>query len=266
MAYEVIPGIYKMTNKMTGKVYIGQSKNIKRRWNTHKQYAVLGYTDSYIHKAIAKYGWDAFDKEILIVVEGRDDMNHYEQALINQYGCMAPAGYNLREGGWSGALSPESIEKGRQKKIGRKWTLEQREKILAAKTGKPLSAEHKAKLREKRLGAKFPPEFGAKISAAKKGKRQNLTDAQRAAKSEAARGRTHSEETKQKIRKWNIGRKMPADSKIFTDDYKKRMSALKKGIKPAITGVGHTEAAKQKMRDAWAKRKAKQFITDGGQL
>ena len=261
MAYEVIPGIYKLTNTVTGKVYIGQSKNIKRRWNTHKQYASLGYTDSYIHRSIAKHGWDNFKKEILIVVVGRDDMDNYECALIEQYGCMAPNGYNSREGGWNGALSKESIAKGLAKRA-----LNPPKKRRSSPRGVPLTEEHKAKLREKRLGMKFPPEFGAKVSAAKKGKPQNLTEEQRARKAEASKGRTHSEETKQRLREWNLGRKMPADSKTFTDEYRQRMSVLKKGIKPAITGVGHTEQAKQKMRDSWAKRKAAKLITDGGQL
>ncbi len=265
MTYKAIPGIYKLTNRITGKVYIGQSQNIKHRWNGHKQYAALGYLENYIHKSIAKYGWDNFDKEILIIVSDRDDMNRYECALIEQYGCMAPNGYNLREGGWNGPLSPESIEKGRKKRIGRKWTEEQRARVTGRKNG-PLSEEHKSKLREKRIGMKFPPEVGAKISAAKKGKSQNLTEDQREARASIWRGRKHSEETKQKIREWNLGRKMPLDSKTFSPEYRQKMSELKKGIKPAITGIGHTEEAKQKMRDAWAKRKADKLINDGGQL
>lgn len=91
------------------------------------------------------------------------------------------------EGGWNGALSPESIEKGRIKRIGQKRTPEQLEKWR--KPRGPLSEEHKAKLREVRKGCVWPKEFGEKISAAKKGKPQNLTEEQRALKSEAAMGR-----------------------------------------------------------------------------
>lgn len=187
MSYTAIPGIYNLTNRITGKVYIGQSKNIKSRWNCHKQYAKNGHTDNYVHRSIAKHGWDNFDKEILIICADRDDMNRYECALIEQYGCMAPNGYNSREGGWNGALSPESIEKGRIKRIGQKRTPEQLEKWR--KPRGPLSEEHKAKLREVRKGCVWPKEFGEKISAAKKGKPQNLTEEQRALKSEAAMGR-----------------------------------------------------------------------------
>lgn len=31
-----ISGVYKITNKITGDFYIGSSKNIKRRWYSHK--------------------------------------------------------------------------------------------------------------------------------------------------------------------------------------------------------------------------------------
>ena len=38
MAREKICGIYKITNLINGKVYIGQSTNIERRWKDHKSY------------------------------------------------------------------------------------------------------------------------------------------------------------------------------------------------------------------------------------
>lgn len=54
-------GIYKITNKVNGKVYIDQSKNIEKRWKQH-----LGAKDNYlIHRAIRKYGKDNFSFEIV---------------------------------------------------------------------------------------------------------------------------------------------------------------------------------------------------------
>lgn len=61
MAKDKICGIYCLTNKINGKKYIGQSKNIHDRWRSHKQ-ATKNYV---ISKAIIKYGQDNFDKEIL---------------------------------------------------------------------------------------------------------------------------------------------------------------------------------------------------------
>ena len=50
-------GIYKITNISSGKVYIGQSNNIQRRFKEHKQRA---NPDTPVDFAIKKYGSDAF--------------------------------------------------------------------------------------------------------------------------------------------------------------------------------------------------------------
>lgn len=56
-----ICGIYRITNKINGKSYIGQSVNIKNRWYVHK-----ATKDDYpIHRAIRKYGKNNFSWEIL---------------------------------------------------------------------------------------------------------------------------------------------------------------------------------------------------------
>lgn len=48
-------GIYKITNQINNKVYIGQSVNIKKRFNQHKCAARDG-ENSYFYKALRKYG------------------------------------------------------------------------------------------------------------------------------------------------------------------------------------------------------------------
>mgnify|MGYP002658749408 CR=1 FL=1 len=54
--------VYKHTNKINGKVYIGQSSNIKERWS-RKGTCYKGCT--YFYNAIQKYGWDNFEHIIL---------------------------------------------------------------------------------------------------------------------------------------------------------------------------------------------------------
>lgn len=91
--------------RVNGKRYIGKSNNIKRRLNEHKNcksFAPL------ICKAIAKYGWDAFDKTVLefCPVEELDEKEmHYIAELKPEY--------NLAKGG-SGPTrvspSPETRE------------------------------------------------------------------------------------------------------------------------------------------------------------
>lgn len=59
-----ISGIYKITNKVNGKSYIGRSVNIKTRWSQHKSSARLGSMLP-IHCAIRKNSADGFNWEIL---------------------------------------------------------------------------------------------------------------------------------------------------------------------------------------------------------
>lgn len=66
-------GIYKITNKINNKLYIGQTHNtIEKRWKEHIQvsnrYKKTNLDDKYafaIHKAIAKYGVENFDFDII---------------------------------------------------------------------------------------------------------------------------------------------------------------------------------------------------------
>jgi group I intron endonuclease len=65
---DIMVGIYKMTNKINGKVYIGQSIDINKRIKEHFWKATNEKDVSYnsaIHQAIRKYGAENFDWEIL---------------------------------------------------------------------------------------------------------------------------------------------------------------------------------------------------------
>ena len=47
-------GIYKITNLINNKVYIGQSIDIERRWQEHRKLCKTG--NALIYKAFRKYG------------------------------------------------------------------------------------------------------------------------------------------------------------------------------------------------------------------
>lgn len=96
--------IYKITNLINGKVYIGQSVHPNRRWIEHKQYAMNGIDDYPIHQAIRKYGKENFTFEILEEVE---DYNEEEKRLIKVYNSLVPNGYNICPGGESHAMYGE---------------------------------------------------------------------------------------------------------------------------------------------------------------
>lgn len=56
--------IYLATNRINGKRYVGFTTNIERRKITHKSAAAKG-SNYVFHKAIRKYGMDAFDFSII---------------------------------------------------------------------------------------------------------------------------------------------------------------------------------------------------------
>lgn len=62
-------GIYKITNKENGHMYIGLSKNIERRFSDHKTKALNSKKqddlDKVLYKAMRKYGVDNFTYEII---------------------------------------------------------------------------------------------------------------------------------------------------------------------------------------------------------
>lgn len=100
----MIKAIYKITNLLNGKIYIGQSVHPSKRWVEHKSRANTLYDNCPIHLAIHKYGEKNFDFQIL---EWTEDYDRREQELIAQYNSLVPNGYNLALGGNSLTLIGE---------------------------------------------------------------------------------------------------------------------------------------------------------------
>ena len=115
---ERICGIYKITNKVNGKVYIGQSVHIKQRWKNHKKDAfwTKGVDYNYpLYQAIRKYGYDNF---LFEVVEecSKEELNDKEKLYIQQYQSFKKKyGYNQTLGGDSQEhakkLTKEDVDK-----------------------------------------------------------------------------------------------------------------------------------------------------------
>lgn len=98
-------GVYKFTNTITGMSYIGQSKNIKKRYSAHKNHynkknkKTGRYEEnSFLHQMMRKYGFENFTFEILEEC-AEDELLDKEIYYISKYNTIYPYGYNFSAGG-----------------------------------------------------------------------------------------------------------------------------------------------------------------------
>ena len=111
-------GIYKITNKINGNSYIGQSINVEKRLLYHKKYRNELIKNKVLYKAIEKYGIENFDFEILEECK-KEELNEREKYYIEKYNTYYK-GYNMTRGGdgKSGCgFSEKTIEKMRKSLI-----------------------------------------------------------------------------------------------------------------------------------------------------
>lgn len=94
--------IYKTTNIVNSKVYIGKHKT---------NYLKDDYLGSglLLHHAIEKYGKENFVKEILYIFDNEDEMNAKEAELVNEEFVANTTNYNIALGGQGGWYHINSI-------------------------------------------------------------------------------------------------------------------------------------------------------------
>lgn len=107
--------VYKITNNVNQKCYIGSSTRVEKRWQQHKNDAFNSNNSKYnypLYQAFRKYGLDNFTFEIL-----KNDffdvvsMENYEQDMIKQYHSLSPNGYNQTEETHSNNIASENTKK-----------------------------------------------------------------------------------------------------------------------------------------------------------
>lgn len=106
--------IYKHTNKINKKVYVGQtSKEATERWRKDGS-GYLSNPNTRFAKAILKYGWDGFNHDVIEQnIKSQEEANNREIYWISFYNSYDfDYGYNMTIGG--DFSSPEVIEKARQ--------------------------------------------------------------------------------------------------------------------------------------------------------
>lgn len=123
--------IYKATNTVNNKSYIGFDSTWPKRIAAHKSEAKLSTAASKpFYRAIKKYGWESFTWEPIYQSPDRDHcLTEMERYFINEYRTFVGHddcnGYNLTLGGegtFGHIKSHETIETHRRKLTGRKQT------------------------------------------------------------------------------------------------------------------------------------------------
>ena len=87
--------IYKTTNKLNGMFYIGKHQTE----NPNDEYYGSGL---HLMRAIAKYGKENFQKEVLFIFDNEQRMNEKERELVNEDLVNDPQCYNMMIGGEGG--------------------------------------------------------------------------------------------------------------------------------------------------------------------
>lgn len=124
--------LYRITNKVNGKMYIGMTVDPKQRWRQHKCHSNRGGSQV-LAASMRKHGKENFAFEVLMTEFGADCIEKCRDAevlLIALSDTRSPNGYNLTDGG-EGVFGYEYSEEQnkanseRQKKL---WTQERRDK------------------------------------------------------------------------------------------------------------------------------------------
>jgi len=156
--------IYKITNLLNGKVYIGQTiMTIQKRYQKH-----CNSHNTVISKAITKYGVENFTVEEIDRASTREELDEKERYWIRCYNSQVPNGYNLESGGTKyKEISETTREKLVESHKGEKapWY----GKHLTEETKRKLSESHKGKCKYWE-GKKRSPATIAKMSENRKGK------------------------------------------------------------------------------------------------
>lgn len=101
--------IYKLTNEINGKMYIGQTwQSLSQRWHGGK-----GYDECpYLANAIKKYGKQNFKYEVLVTVNDQPTADWMENFWITTFNSVdKKIGYNLKAGGSYGKHSQATKDK-----------------------------------------------------------------------------------------------------------------------------------------------------------
>lgn len=182
-------GIYCITCTANGKIYIGSSVNIRKRWSRHLcSLEHHTHYNAHLQNAWDIYGRDSFSVSVLELCK-QSELIKCEQRYLDILQPFRDRGFNIARNAELTSLgvpmAPKTrakisaANKGRPKsaetraklsvsKRGQTMSPEARTKMSIARKGKPKSAQHRANISAANMGHGFSPETRAKMSAARK--------------------------------------------------------------------------------------------------
>lgn len=201
--------IYKTTNILTEKIYIGQ---------TCKQGKDFDYyfgSGTILKLSIKKYGIHNFTKEILRICKSQKELDVFEEIYIKRFDSInSKIGYNILSENpvGCGDKNPMKIESVKIKnsilRRGKKASEEAKSNLSKALKGRKLSEEHKNNISKGNKGKIHSEETIMKISNAKKGKKFSAKHKESLSKAMRENPRIFTEEIRNKISKALKGRKI----------------------------------------------------------
>lgn len=212
--------IYKVTNKKSGNVYIGQTvKSLEERKHNHFLSSLSKNSKSKFHKAIKSYGIDNFNWEVVDTAKTKDELNQKEIQYISEYNSIED-GYNMIEGG-TGGYNEFAVKANMKRKGKSRIDFMKPESI------------HKMKQIDRENGISLG-EY-----TRNRPKSERIRNAKLANKTRTENGYKHSEETIEKIRQSQIGKVIPEETKkLISKRTKEAMVKLDKDelIRKALIG------------------------------
>lgn len=172
--------IYKITNLINGKVYIGLTTRLLReRFASHLCMAFSEKKDLHckFHNALRKYGKENFKVEQIDSAESKEELDRKEQYWISYYNSIEE-GYNMKEGGFKGTgyrHSEEARRKISEMNHQRVYSDQARRNMSEAQKKVPHlphTEETKRKMSETRMGHLTSQETRDKISRSNSGKKR----------------------------------------------------------------------------------------------
>lgn len=213
-----IVGIYKITNLITGQIYIGLSVDCQSRIYVHKhKLKNNNHKNQHLQNSWNKYGEINFSFEI-IEESLPEDLPELEKKTIEKYESYDKTkGFNKSFGGEHNLPTEET-----RIKLSK-----------ACKKRKPVSEETRRKISIANKGKKRTEEEKAYLSKVLKGRPSNLSEEQKKHKSEKLKGNKYglghklSEESKAKISLANKGNTYSAGRKMTPEHYEAFIGANK---------------------------------------